>query len=225
MKKRSTMFIFMVVTVLFSMGCTVKVNETAIRPNPALEDHEGLRIVPLRHIYPPSQGVSFPESEQFLLCKKELCPIESGFTPVSVPVPIEEPAHVKPGIGNPEIPVHTTVYFANGSAVLEAEARTALDRLLVQIEGMDPSNLRIVIAGYTDSTGSKEINTALARDRSEAVVSYLRERGLHPRKMVAGGRPLCCYVAPNTTAEEQARNRRAEVWVEPAEEAGSEETH
>ncbi|MDI6790694.1 MAG: OmpA family protein [Thermodesulfobacteriota bacterium] len=99
----------------------------------------------------------------------------------------------------------------------------SLDHMIPILKGIDLSSLRMVIVGYTDNTGSLEINTRLARGRAETVSAYFRESRIIPKEMATGGRPLCCYVLPNDIPEGRAKNRRAEIWIEPiAEEAEDE---
>lgn len=228
MKHRSAVLILIVASLLVPTGCigSGKGKVAAIRPDPVLEDHEDSRIVPMRHRYSNDQGVAFLASEQFLVCRrKEFCPIERAFTPAPAPIPVPPPAPVKPVARKLEAPIKATVLFAVGTAELEKEAVVSLNGLLSQLEGLDPSGLRVVIAGYTDGSGSPDINAKLAHERAEAVATHIRERKIAAKEIVAGGRPLCCYVASNTTADGRAGNRRAEIWIMPAEESNGEKSN
>ena len=200
------------------------------RAGPSVDDRidrEETRISPVQYLYTTSQGVIYLASEQFLLCrKKDFCPLDGHFTPMPAPSPSEEKtAHIEPPRKKLEVTLRSVVHFASGRTNLEAEARAVLDQLLTQLNGVEFSELRAVIAGYTDSTGSEEMNKKIAHERAEAVAAYFHERGLTFKEIVTGGSPLCCYVAPNTTAEGRAINRRAEIFVEPLGETQNEKAN
>src|SRR2546430_8649729 len=61
-------------------------------------------------------------------------------------------------------------------------------------------SIRIEVAGYTDSTGTKLSNLRLSQARAAAVRFYLARKGVPPVRMVAKGYGASGYVAPNSTA-------------------------
>jgi outer membrane protein OmpA-like peptidoglycan-associated protein len=74
----------------------------------------------------------------------------------------------------------------------------------------------VTVEGHTDSTGSAQTNQELSQKRAEAVKTYLvANRTLPENRIRAIGygpdRPL----APNTTAEGRATNRRIDVVITP----------
>jgi outer membrane protein OmpA-like peptidoglycan-associated protein len=71
--------------------------------------------------------------------------------------------------------------------------------------------IRIEIAGYTDSTGARPMNLQLSMGRAGAVRAYLARRGVPPLQMQARGYGASGYIAPNTTPEGRAKNRRVEL--------------
>lgn len=216
MKKQAGIFVFLTVTALFLGGCVGGAggNTNASLNHPVIE--EPPRIAPVRYAYSDFQGVSYLTSEQFLLCRrKDLCPIEKEFTPSPSPLMVIKPPQVKPEERKLDLPLRAVVHFSSGSARLQPDALDPLDEFVRSLKRADLSSIRIVIAGYTDSMGSMEVNKELAKDRAEAVASHLRDMGIIPKEMMTGGNPLCCYIAPNSKAENRAKNRRAEIWVEP----------
>jgi OOP family OmpA-OmpF porin len=74
-------------------------------------------------------------------------------------------------------------------------------------------SLNVEIAGYTDNTGSFEVNYNLSRARAETVRSWLVRRGIPASRLTAVGMGPSDPVAPNTTPEGRARNRRIEFHV------------
>ena len=69
------------------------------------------------------------------------------------------------------------------------------------------------IYGFTDNTGSLEVNTRVANGRADAVETYLLESGIPAKRMVAQGLPMQDYVASNETAAGRAQNRRVEIYI------------
>lgn len=208
-------------------GCAGAAKEKT--PEVHLQEWGSFLVVPMRHTYPASQGVAYPASEQFFLCeRKDFCPVpqqkftERFFLP-ELPKPIrEEPIVKQPAVFRKRLSETraVTLLFDEGEVTLTEAAAKTLDKMFDQIKEIDPLTLRIVVAGYTDGTGSVEINTKLAEERAEVVADYFFQKGIPKERIIIGGRPLCCYVAPNDREEDREKNRRAEVFVEPVEEEG-----
>ena len=220
MRRKSAIPILMITGMLSLADCLgIAKGKTAGIITDVPMHQESLEIVPMRFTYPSLQGVSYLSSEQFLLCRrKEVCPIRRDFTPVPVPPPAPEPVSAQPVHRKLEMPRRVIVHFPSGSSTLEPEAVATLDQLASELRGADLLSLRMVTAGYTDSVGPLKLNKKLAEDRAQAVAAYFREKGVITKEIDTGGRPLCCYIAPNSTPEGRAKNRRAEIWISPAEE-------
>jgi outer membrane protein OmpA-like peptidoglycan-associated protein len=73
-------------------------------------------------------------------------------------------------------------------------------------------HIRVEIQGHTDITGSREHNLELSRKRAEAVMNYLIKKGISRDRLTAVGYGFSRPIAPNTTAEGRAKNRRVELW-------------
>jgi outer membrane protein OmpA-like peptidoglycan-associated protein len=76
---------------------------------------------------------------------------------------------------------------------------------------------KIAITGFTDSTGSKETNERLSRERAEAVGSYLDHAGVQRSRMAFNGAGPERPVASNSTSEGRSQNRRVEIEIIPSE--------
>jgi outer membrane protein OmpA-like peptidoglycan-associated protein len=107
----------------------------------------------------------------------------------------------------------TNVYFDTGKWQLSPQARTDLCNAAAEAEAIENSLLLVV--GYTDNTGSYEINQTLSERRAGRVVNYLQQecswkpfRMLTPTGMAASD-PL----VSNDTAEGRAQNRRVSVNI------------
>ena len=103
------------------------------------------------------------------------------------------------------------IFFATGSAELEAISQTELEKLL-EFLNKNPS-LKIEISGHTDDVGNEQLNLKLSQARAEAVKSYLVEKGIVPDRLTAKGYGKSKPIAPNTSDATRKLNRRTEFTV------------
>jgi len=101
------------------------------------------------------------------------------------------------------------VNFQSGRSVLTTSSYVVLDQVAASLAA-NPE-IRIEIAGYTDSTGRRPMNLRLSMARAAAVRAYLARRGVSPMRMQARGYGASGYIAPNATPEGRAQNRRVEL--------------
>ena len=99
------------------------------------------------------------------------------------------------------------VNFDVGKAVIKNPA--VLDEV-VEILKMNPA-MTGEVRGYTDNTGSLELNRKLSDARAKAVRDYLVKQGIAPERIRAMGFGAAQPVAGNDTAEGRAQNRRVEL--------------
>ena len=79
-----------------------------------------------------------------------------------------------------------------------------------------PAADRVRIVGFTDSVGEDSSNLELSVRRAEAVRDYLvRNHGLLPERLLAGGMGEAEPVASNDTEAGRRSNRRVEIYIEP----------
>ncbi len=71
--------------------------------------------------------------------------------------------------------------------------------------------LRVEIQGHTDNIGSKNYNLPLSRRRAKSVANYLIRNGVDRNRLTTEGYWFSRPVAPNTTPEGRAKNRRVEL--------------
>lgn len=107
----------------------------------------------------------------------------------------------------------TNVNFDVGKAVLSDQAKADLCATATQANATE--NALMLVVGYTDATGSQELNQELSEKRAGRVVNYLQQacdwapyRMLTPTGM-AEADPL----ADNETAYGRAQNRRVSVNI------------
>ena len=75
------------------------------------------------------------------------------------------------------------------------------------------SSVEVRLDGYTDNVGDAETNTTLSLNRAEGIKSLLVKSGIASKRLSTAGFGQDRPVAPNTTEEGKARNRRLELVV------------
>lgn len=106
---------------------------------------------------------------------------------------------------------HNNVSFDSNSAVLNPEFQKVLDTLVTALK--ENENYRITIEGYTDNTGTDEINNQLSKERAEHVAKYLENEGVSANRITVVGNGSKNPIATNDTEEGRATNRRIEMSV------------
>ena len=102
------------------------------------------------------------------------------------------------------------VSFDSNKADLKPEGLSILDRQ-AEILNQHFPNATVYVCGYTDSTGSDELNDKLSLQRAEAVRTYLVSKNVDPARMKTQGFGKQFEIASNSTPEGRALNRRTEV--------------
>jgi outer membrane protein OmpA-like peptidoglycan-associated protein len=107
----------------------------------------------------------------------------------------------------------TNVTFDFGRAVLSEQAKADLCAAATQAGAID--NALLLVVGYTDSTGSNEVNQALSERRAGSVVNHLQQvcHWQPYRMLTPTGMAEADPVASNDSAEGQAQNRRVQVSI------------
>ncbi|MFI5181812.1 MAG: OmpA family protein [Thermoanaerobaculia bacterium] len=103
-----------------------------------------------------------------------------------------------------------SVSFDSSRSTLRPEAFPVLDKQAEILTTYFPKT-QATVCGFTDSTGSDDLNDRLSLDRAEAVVTYLAGRGVTAARLKSRGFGKEFEIAPNDTPEGRARNRRTEV--------------
>ena len=101
------------------------------------------------------------------------------------------------------------VLFDTGEAELKSSAnRTVLK--IVQFLQLNPKRV-VRIEGYTDSTGGKQENRKLSRDRAQAVADMLMDLGVDDKRIQVEGYGDEYPVDANASERGRAQNRRVEI--------------
>ncbi len=101
------------------------------------------------------------------------------------------------------------VNFETNSAVLTAGSTSILDRVVESLKAWP--EVRIEVAGHTDSVGRADYNKTLSAKRAEAVRAYLAAAGIDSSRMTATGYGEETPIADNNTDPGRAANRRVEL--------------
>ncbi|MET4074178.1 OmpA family protein [Hymenobacter sp. UYCo722] len=103
------------------------------------------------------------------------------------------------------------VFFETGKATLTPESMSQLRNVVTLLRAYPTA--RVKIGGYTDSTGTYKVNKMLSEARARTAWASLVEMGISPARLDARGYGPRYGIAPNTTAEGRAMNRRLSVKV------------
>ena len=77
-------------------------------------------------------------------------------------------------------------------------------------------NMNLSIEGYTDTTGTEDLNMKLSNDRAKTVYDFLQAQGIAAARMKYQGFGPANPVAANDTEADRAKNRRVEVVLTQA---------
>lgn len=107
----------------------------------------------------------------------------------------------------------TNVYFDTGKYALTPQARNELCAAATEANANE--NSLMLVLGYTDSTGSQEVNQTLSEKRAAAVVNHLQQvcKWKPYRMLTPTGMATADPAADNTTVAGRAQNRRVSVNV------------
>ena len=103
------------------------------------------------------------------------------------------------------------ILFPTNGTTLSASARTELAQFAASLKQNPETNVQIF--GFTDNTGSLEVNTRVADGRALAVDRFLIDSGISATRLSYQGVPMANYVASNDTAAGRAQNRRVEIYI------------
>jgi len=126
------------------------------------------------------------------------------------PPPVAEQPVVQQGNANHRF---EDVHFAFDKYNLTGYAQASLDGDVSTINKLSTSfpSLKVDVSGHTDWIGTDAYNQALSERRATAVKDYLVRKGIDAGRIRTYAYGESQPVAPNTTAEGRALNRRAEI--------------
>jgi OOP family OmpA-OmpF porin len=116
-------------------------------------------------------------------------------------------------LGDYNILGEVTVLFGNGKVDIDAQYKPQLLKLAQQAMGV--TGYVIQVKGYASKVGSAALNQKLSTERAESVTNFLEQEGRIPltNMLAPGAMGTSQQVAPDSTAEGQAENRRVVVSI------------
>ena len=103
------------------------------------------------------------------------------------------------------------IFFDSGKSTLKPESMSEIERVYKLM--VDNPTMEIEISGHTDNVGSEALNKKLSAARAGAVVQVLINKGIPAYRMTSAGYGFDKPIAPNTTPDGRAQNRRTEFKV------------
>lgn len=148
-----------------------------------------------------------PDTPKGVEVDKDGCPL-----PVVAPAPA--PAALAPVVAPEPAPapaklVLTGVNFDFDMAVIRSDDFDKLDRDVATLR--EWGNVKVEVAGHTDSIGTDEYNMGLSLRRADAVRNYLVDKGIPAERLTVKGYGESQPVADNATSEGRFQNRRVEL--------------
>ena len=116
-------------------------------------------------------------------------------------------------LGDYNILGEVTVLFGNGKVDIDPQYKPQLLKLAQQAMGV--TGYVIQVKGYASKVGSAALNQKLSTERAESVTNFLEQEGRIPltNMLAPGAMGTSQQVAPDSTAEGQAENRRVVVSI------------
>ena len=105
-------------------------------------------------------------------------------------------------------------FYATNSTVLTAAGKHNIDVFLSDIKSdfAEDSNVVLVVAGFTDNTGTPEYNYELGLLRAKGIMKYLTlEKNVNPARVSSVSYGATAPVGDNSTAQGREQNRRVEI--------------
>lgn len=128
-------------------------------------------------------------------------PAPAALAPVVAPEPAPAPPPAKL--------VLTGVNFDFDMAVIRSDDVEKLDKDVATLK--EWGDVKVEVAGHTDSIGTDEYNMGLSQRRAEAVRNYLVDKGVPAERLTVKGYGESQPVADNATSEGRFQNRRVEL--------------
>ncbi len=136
--------------------------------------------------------------------------VDVAFTPVAVS---KESSKDKNGL---LAEIHADNMFASGSSTLTPAGRSAVQAIAAVYgkrtdEQGKPVETKLLLTGYTDSTGSPETNARLSLARARSAAKLFVEAGVPANDVYVKGGGSTNPIASNATSRGRAMNRRVQV--------------
>lgn len=103
------------------------------------------------------------------------------------------------------------IQFQTGSAKIKESSYPVLDQIFQDLVAADGT--KVQIDGFTDNTGSDNVNIPLSSERAAAVKAYLIEKGIGRARIDSEGHGSQNPIASNDNEQGRSLNRRVEITL------------
>ncbi|GAB3905424.1 OmpA family protein [Mucilaginibacter boryungensis] len=103
------------------------------------------------------------------------------------------------------------IFFDTNRFDLKPESMSELKKI-IDFLALNP-NVKIEISGHTDNVGNDQANQILSENRAKSVYKFLVDHSVNTNRMIFKGYGKTQPIAPNTSDENRAMNRRTEIQI------------
>jgi OmpA-OmpF porin, OOP family len=199
--------------------------ESSLNGCPADADHDG--IADTDDACPKGPGIASNESPRHgcpadrdgdgVVDNADACPDISGEASAD---PKQNGCKTSITIQGTQLVLVQQIHFKTGSDEILSDSQGLLLQLK-QVLAERADIARVAVDGHTDNVGSEPKNLALSRRRALSVVRWLVQNGIDERRLEARGFGPRQPLAPNTTEDGRAKNRRVEFNILRSTELGT----
>ena len=142
----------------------------------------------------------------------KLTPIENGFHATGVNIEkVKDPVTKK--TKELLVSIDGDISFAHGSSLVTPQARAVIDRVAKAMAAYPDIN--VTVGGHTDSTGFKQLNVVLSKERAQSTADLLVQLGKIDRKRIVEVKGFADDQKIVDTMLAEVRNRRVEIRMAP----------
>lgn len=149
----------------------------------------------------------FVQKEGYGIFREDASIVSSEMTEVTATL-----GEARTEIQKERIEILEKVFFQQGSAVIQPRSFPLLDEV-ANVLLRNPDIRMLEVAGHTSSEGGYDMNMELSRQRANAVLNYLVERGVSENKLEAVGYGPTDPLVPEKSEADRAKNRRVEFVI------------
>lgn len=104
------------------------------------------------------------------------------------------------------------VYFASGKSDLTGSSDEQIKNIVELMKAFPTATVKV--GGYTDNTGSADVNSKVSTERAKAIADKIIAGGIEAARLESEGYGAQHFVCPaNDTPECQAQNRRVDIRI------------
>lgn len=103
------------------------------------------------------------------------------------------------------------INFETNSFQMDENSKLVLDEFIIFLK--ENASIKIAIHGHTDDIGNDADNMTLSQNRAQAVYNYIVQNGIDKSRLSYKGFGETKFLAPNSTEENRAKNRRTEFVI------------